>query len=205
MKKLFLTLLATLLICGTVFAGTVNTGLNVPDKLCADLASGTGITLGTGNADIAAISYVGGGSTLEANVTDVTDITDPAGSGGWTDLVDITTGPMMVQLGDATDAASDCFLYGSMHSDEAAGDDMRMQILIDSTVVLDMTLTADHANIITNYWKTLQIDSTISISEPIYCNSSFKIRAAIEVAGANLVSGSTALKVGNIRYRELDL
>jgi len=167
-----------------------------------NLTSGTGITTDVGHAAVTGLYYTGDGSQdgdIDANITNVTDIADPAGTGGWTDIVDIT-GKLQVQLFRDN---STQFLYLSVHSSEDSGDALRGQVLIDGTVRADFTVVGNNSDVITNWWAPVVTGSGSSVyfTEPIDCNSAFKIRVAKE---GTFASASSIVIIGATRYRVLE-
>ena len=104
----------------------------------------------------------------------VTDINDPAGSGGWTNLVALTGGPMMVV--PRYEAASGLHLVEMVNTNNHA---IRAQVLIDDVVVADImsdiVLSSDGSGDI----RPLYFDYNGFLGYlPIYCERSFTIRAA---------------------------
>jgi len=152
-------------------------------------------TIIMGHHQISAVEHFGNG-TLNASVGAVTDITDPAGTGGWTNLVNITGGPLIVSIVGANP-------YGMRMSDaDTDSNALRMQMLVDGKAVLDSYGYGESestAGIVA--WEPIQVDVTEGASCPIYCPSTFTIRAA---RVGDMVSGETYIKHGEIRYEYVE-
>jgi len=151
-------------------------------------------TIITGHEQISAAEYLGDG-TLNSAVGAVTDITDPAGTGGWTNLVNITGGPLIISIVGANPWEMD------IASVEDNSDALRLQMLVDGRVILDGYGDGDSSSTEKIIWEPIQVDITATGSYPIYCASSFTIRAA---RVGDMTSANTYIKHGEIRYEYVE-
>ena len=114
-------------------------GLFVPKVLPYRIGNASGTyTIGTGNENIDAIDFTD--AAIAANIGAVTDITDPAGTGGWTTLLSIT-GQSVLQFASDPDATVNSIARFTVHNSEDAGDAIRMRITVDGDVAWDVTGT----------------------------------------------------------------
>jgi len=77
--------------------------------------------------------------TIDSTITNVTDISDPAGTGGWTDLVDITNTEDYTEF-----RASATSSYWVIRANSSANGDThyRIQIVVDDVIAGDVEVTA---------------------------------------------------------------
>lgn len=140
-------------------------------------ATGTYDGVPKGHAAVAAISHTGGGALNTALANDADDITAPA-TGDWNDLVSITGGPLLVQFNEIS-TGSTSGLNFAVDNDEDANDAVRVQILVDDVAIFDVTLVREAAADCTADLREFGSSTTGagSSSPPIFCLTSFKIRA----------------------------
>jgi hypothetical protein len=179
--------------------------LKIQNELSLEKVAGTGITADVGHVQLAQITYTG--ADVSTNIAAVSDIADPtAGADDWTDLVSITGGPMLVSIlantGTPYAHAAIC-----IDENEDAGEDIRLQVVIDGTVVADITVTRDVGGAISNYVNFPICGAYYIAAAPnryalIECNTSFVIRAAQE--GNNFADAGTYVHVGAINYALID-
>lgn len=167
-----------------------DTTLRVPTELNLVSASGTGLTVDVGHGKIAAVSY--SGADVSTNLQDVADITDPS---AWTDLIDLSGSKMLVIVDQIV--ASGLILTITIDENEDAGEDIRAQILVDSVVVADITVTRDAGGSVTNS-VCGSVDRGYCVFE---CRDSFKIRACCE--GDNFGDAGTVFYMGEVFYQKL--
>lgn len=136
---------------------------------------GNAPTLSTGN-EKAGVLY--SGSDIDSNIGAVTDITDPAGTGGWTDLIDLSSGPYLVQFyNDETMAIVD--------SAEDVGDSIAIEILVDGNTILSGYCVGNGASDVSiRVAEDLIIESN-ERNWPIFARSSILCRVARKGAFAN--------------------
>ena len=136
------------------------------------------------NAGVATVGHIANaavsldGTTLNAAVGLVTDINDPAGTGGWTNIVNLTGGPLMVvPRYDNVNALHFVEMYSA-----AQGHGIRTQVLIDNVVASDLIIPADVFSYVgSGDIRPLYYDfDTLFGYHPIYCETSFIVRAARE-------------------------
>ena len=166
-------------------------------KLCG-VKSGAGAIITTGNLKIGGVSYTGT-ATIDSQVTAVTDIDDPAGSGGWTDLVDLTGGPYVVTF---TSAAYYAVLRIAVAAVEDSGDSLRLQVLKDGDVIWDAKAVGDNANAQSVYCNGTQYSTQLRPSVGnIYCETSFKIRVARK---GGYTEVDSVITVQSMQYNEVE-
>lgn len=170
-----------------------NTGFSRWIKELSDSgAASAGKTLSVGSEYIAAITWLGSTGDFDSNIGAVTDITDPAGTGGWTDIIDVT--PSNGGSGILWLMSSTINLWIDLT--EAAGTAARLQIL-DGTgkIVLDVTCEQNAgADSIANITMAAQ-------EESLFFNAGLKIRVArkgsVTTASSKFVyPGSTLFEIG---------
>jgi len=159
-----------------------------PTALCVGSYGTT--TVPVGHARIAGYSETG--ADLNTEITAVTDITDPANTGGWTELVSITGGPVNLVFEDTT---QDELARVFVDENEDDTDALRLQILIDGEVVFDAYSLGDNNSYA--FWRPLGWQADAGYSPEIYCETSFMIRAARKGTFAD--SGSR-ITYGSISY-----
>ena len=151
-----------------------------------------------GNPPVAAITYTP--ANINTNIGTVTDINDPAGTGGWTNLVALTGDLLVVPISYVGNKNR---MIEVVYDESAEGTlDIRLQVVIDDIVAADLLLvhnsyTRDQYAQITAL--PLAVDGVNYIGfHPIYCETSFVIRCAR--VGNSSTSGITALYVSPINY-----
>ena len=152
-----------------------------PTALSSVLA-GTGATINTGQIVSPGVIYTGNASGIDNGIGAVTDISDPAGTGGWTDLLDISGGPLQFQFFTSTVVALPKVVVNTAEDPGAA---LRMQMLIDGVVVWDSQVIADGVGIHSAQMRLFVYESSLEFAPAIYCASSLLIRAAREGAFTN--------------------
>jgi len=151
-----------------------------------------------GNPPVAAITYTP--ANINTIIGAVTDINDPAGTGGWTDLVDLTGGLLVVPISYVGN--KDRMIEIIYDRSYEATLDIRLQVVIDDIVAADLLLvhnsyTRDQYAQITAL--PLAVDGSDYIGfHPIYCETSFVIRCAR--VGTSNTSGITELYISPINY-----
>lgn len=171
--------------------------LNPVSELTVDLTSGTGITVNVGHADIAQINYLNG-SEINAAIAAVTDISDPDNTGGWTDVIDLSGSKMEVFVGSAL---VNGIVYMRLDNTEDSGDALRAQILVDNTIVADITCIANNSDVIANYIAHHKDFGGNAARRTCFeCNTSFKIRAARK---GSLTDVDTDFSIGPVVYQKL--
>jgi hypothetical protein len=168
-----------------------------PIELPLQYAAGPGVLNTVGIPQIATLTY--NGAQIQSNVTGVTDIADPAGSGGWTPLVQFPVGlvavsPFNIQFYAALNSHLDL----TVASAEPAGNALRAQFLVDGQVVLDITVTGDGGTTRTQRWAPITYDG--GRTPPLVCLETFEVRVARYGAFS---SASSALKLGTIHIQRL--
>lgn len=130
----------------------------------------------------------------------VTDINDPAGTGGWTNLVALTGDLLVVPISYVGNKNR---MIEVVYDESAEGTlDIRLQVVIDDIVAADLLLvhnsyTRDQYAQITAL--PLAVDGVDYIGfHPIYCETSFVIRCA-RVGNSN-PGGITELYISPINY-----
>jgi hypothetical protein len=141
----------------------------------------TGSTLNVGNAVVAAINTTG--SSIDSLLNNVADISSPS---AWTTLVSIT-GMKLICINGSTKAS---IVVDGL---EGSGDSLRMQILIDGETIWDGTSVKDVSSSYVRWYPCLA-DANVSI--PIFCESSFLIRACRK---GSFTDAGTSVNVGEIR------
>lgn len=208
MRKLKILTICLVLVFGSVSmlsaGGIFGSSLKIQNELSLQKTTGTGITADVGHAQIAEITYAG--ADVSTNIAAVTDIADPTnGADDWTDLVSLS-GKLLVSIMGSTPIpqaqAAIC-----IDENEDAGEDIRLQVVIDGTVVADMTVTRDAGGAINNYIVFPNHGAAYVVSGPypisvVECNSSFVIRAAQE--GNNFGDAGTYVYIGKITYSKID-
>lgn len=174
--------------------------LTVPIELDY-VASGTGHASTVGHSQVASVSHLGNG-TLNATVTAVTDIADPAGTGGWTTLLSLTAGPYRVYPNTYSTASVSSLLSMFVDTNEDSGDSLRGQILIDGTVVWDQTLVGDNAGDHSVYLPGRDEGSSAYRGITLDCNTSFLVRVARKGTFADVGS---YIKMCAIDYHKVSL
>lgn len=146
--------------------GTFGSNLRVPIEMPNGTGSGNGnVLVGTDISDIS-LDTTGINNTITADSSDI--IANPQ----WTDLITLTG-----KLEIFSTANSPYSL--SIPGNSTAGNSLRGQIQVDGIAVWDCSITSDGAT----SFNLRPFSRTISsipafILGPIYCNNSFKIRAA---------------------------
>jgi len=170
-------------------------------KLCT-AKSGDTTTITVGNNRIAAIAYNGsaGDGTIDSEVTAVTDIDDPAGTGGWTDLVDLTGGPYAIAFAPAS--VYEAIGLG-VQDEEDSGDSLRLQVLKDGDIILDIKAVGNNTaeQKISCSGTCYGTDLFTPSVGAFYCESSFKIRVARKGAFVNF---SSSIAVPQLNYNEVE-
>ncbi len=178
---------------------TAKTYFGASDKvseMCYLATSAGGETIDVGNEELASISYTA--ANIDGNITAVTDITDPAATGGWTDLASITDN-IKAQIRSPTGSLA----IIRVNLAEDSGDSLRLQMLRDDIVILDVTVVGDNANTMYLAWSPVVAggdDGTNYYSEPIVCQESFLIRAARK---GNFTNADSYIKIGAVTYEVL--
>ena len=171
----------------------------VKTELTLVAITGTGITVGTGHAVIAAVSHTA--ANVSTNIQDVADITDPS---AWTNLASLTGSRMRVLMeGIGNISTPEGLLSISIDENEDAGEDIRAQIVVDGTTVADMTVTRDAGGAIVNYVHQEPVaggNGDTAFTEFI-CETSFVVRGCCE--GNNFGDAGTWFKHGRILYSKL--
>jgi hypothetical protein len=165
--------------------------------LFAGTATGTGATITVGNSIISATNLTGSGidSGLADAATGGGSINAP---GAWTTIAEITGGPLMFNMIYSTQAYGYTYIY--VHSSEGSGDSLRLQVLIDGTIVWDAKVVADGIGNHLAYWYPMKSEAYNTI--PIYCASSLLIRGT---RIGNFTSTSSIFRVGHIYYNHVRL
>ena len=134
--------------------------------------TGSDSTSTVGHAPLASVTYTDAG--IASNITVVTDIDDPAGTGGWTDLVSISGGPFTFNTNSTTSGAARIRVDTV---DAGSGKNLRMQIVIDGKVVWDQKIESSSGDTEV-IWVPQWSDESGWYGRAIYCASSLVIRAA---------------------------
>jgi hypothetical protein len=110
------------------------------------------------------------GADLTSAIGAVTDITDPAGSGGWTDILDLADGPYLLQL------MSTLSVGVKVYNTEDVGDSLAMEILADGNAIFRCHAVGDGVGVPYVYPSGPLADS--SLLTPFTVKESLKVRAA---------------------------
>lgn len=166
-----------------------------PSQLMASAVNAGVVVVGHG--EIAAVSLAD--TALDAAVGAVTDLADPAGTGGWTNLVDLTGGPLLIAPISETNQGR---IAGIKFDKRELELHLRLQVLIDGVVVGDLTVAHGIGNNEDAKIKVLPLAvgavGAIPGFHPFYCETSFTVRAAR--IGACGYAGSTVIYVAKINY-----
>ena len=154
-------------------------------------------TVDVGHAVIDAVSLIG--AALTAGIGAVSDITDPAGTGGWTDFVDLSSGPYSVGVGQVAALKN---IQISVDTVEDALDALRFQVIRDGIIIFDPTAIRNAGGDAFAEWSGLGIVANADAAPDnsytrLYCASSFKIRAA---RVGTFADASSFLKIGSVVY-----
>jgi len=161
-----------------------NSGLKVPNVLPAKYDTGSGLTLTVGNFKIAEVNKAGATVDFES----VADISSPS---AWTEVVSVSGKSMIVLLKHSSAAY---FLHTVVNSAEDAGDAIRIQILIDSTIAFDSTLVKDASDV------TQQISMGNALNITLECDETFVVRCARK---GTMTQPPTIFKLGEIQVISL--
>lgn len=166
-----------------------------PDVLAGNIGSAGTPVLTVGNERTAAVNYNTGG--VQGNLADATTGAGTIDSpGAWTDIITISGDSFLVQVVGVN--KNDIGVANT----EDVGDAIRTQILIDGTVVYDAKCVGDGANDLTVACNWFESDATTYATIPIYCVSSFNLRAT---RVGNFGSAGSYLKTGDIYYYDVAL
>ena len=154
--------------------------------------TGTGITNSVGHTSLLS-NTSWSGTTINSNIGAVTQITDPASTGGWTVLASMSGKKMvLVWTGTASVVGMSCA------NSEPAGRALRTQILVDGTIVCDTTVEADGVTTISQNISAL--NNIEAVYSGFVCEDSFQLRCARE--GSFSAVGSQ-YSFGSINYWEI--
>lgn len=170
----------------------IGSNLKIQTELTTSLADGaTGCTVDVGHVLISGLSYTG--ADVSTNIEDVADITAPS---AWTNLVNLS-GRMIIEISAHTGGEPPIEIC--IDENEGAGEDIRLQVIVDGTTVGDITVTRDAGGPIKNgFWGVMSASVTTIGIYWFECNSSFVIRACCE--GDNFADAGTYVKHGSVRY-----
>lgn len=154
--------------------------------------SGSGVTINTGQEVSAGMFY--SGSDIDSSITAVTDISDPASTGGWTDLLTLSGGPFLFRF---YSSAALLMPRIAVNAAEDSGDSIRMQILIDGVIVWDVQAIGDNSGSQTAELSLFRFETSCDYHVSIFCASSLTIRAARKGAFTN---GGSMIRTEDIIY-----
>ena len=159
--------------------------------------SAAGAELLVGNAAVASINYLM--SDINSGIGAVTDISDPSGTGGWTDLVSLVGGPLLVAPISATNQNR---IAGIKFDRRESTLHLRLQVLIDGAVVGDLTVShgvaQDEDSKVSVLPLAVGAGGAIPGFHPFYCETSFIIRAAR--VGTCAYNGGTVVYTAEMNY-----
>jgi len=165
----------------TTLSSFIGSGFKVPSKI--QVTSEDVVTVGTDDVTPTDITDVDLTSALQ-NVADITSVS----SGEWNNLLSIDAKGGIQSTG--TNGHHICSV--TVDAAEGVGDSLRLQIVIDGTVVGDAHVIGDGAD---DRWARFILfkigHSTSTFSGVVYFNSSFVIRAVRKGEFADATSGIT--------------
>lgn len=164
-------------------------------------AAGSGITQNVGHNIVSTYIYTGADVS-----TNLADCTTGAGSisspGAWTDIVDFAIGePIEVVVGPTTPGSGYYPIQAVVDAAEDANDAIRIQVLVDSVIVGDITVTKDSADASGVIYGPVEYYSSTApyVAYKFHCDSSFKVRAT---RNGTFADATTQIRVGQATYNK---
>lgn len=128
----------------------------------------------TAKGIIQAAPFIYYAADINTNITNVTDITDPAGTGGWTTLLSYTGSGYRL-----TSVLANGRLINFQNDPIDSGKSFRLQATIDGEIVFDTYVTFDATNSETWGWGLPYATAAgTAFSFPLFAKSDFVLKAA---------------------------